>query len=104
MLRVAMARVLPDVDHADPVMGVEDGHNVVRTVGQPAVERCSIARMERIEHERREREVVGQVARTCEVERESPVGVDLDEDLEAVRPCASGEVGEERARLRGHEG
>ena len=88
------------VQHADAVVRVEHGDGVARTNLEPALQRRRVARVQRVQHQRRQREVVDPVDLARDVDLILVVPVDFDEHLHAERVRLRREVGDERERLR----
>jgi hypothetical protein len=95
--------VRADVDHADAVVGVEHRDRVVGPDLAPARGAGRRAGVQRVQHQRGQREVVDPVDALGDLELLAPVAVDLDQDLDAAGVGAGGEVVDEGEGLLGHE-
>ena len=84
-------------------MRVEHGDGVARTNLKPALQGGGITRVQRVQNQRRQREVVDPVDLARDVDLILVVAVDFDQHLHAERVRLCRELGDERERLRNHE-
>jgi hypothetical protein len=99
----APGRVGADVDDADAVVGVEHRHAVPRPDGEPAQQRRGVPGVQRVEHQRRQSEVVHPVDAAGDLDLPFVVGVHLHEHLEAELAQLRRQLLDDGERLRRHE-
>jgi hypothetical protein len=93
------AGVGADVDDADAVVRVEHGQRVGGRMPIQRLERLGRAEEQRVQHQRRQREVVHPVHR-ARSRSAAVVGVHLHQHLDAQRAGARGELVDEGVRSR----
>ena len=101
--RTRPPRVGVHVLHADAVVRIEDGHGIARADPEPSAQVRHVAGVERVQHERRQREVVDPVHLARHVDLILMVSVNLDQHVHAAGMALRGDVGNERERLGNHE-
>src|SRR6185312_16449072 len=92
-----------DIEHADSIMCVEYGYGIARGNFEPALQVSRIAAIERVQHERRQREIVDPVALPRDFDLVLIMCVDLDQNLGPPRVGLRSEFRDEVERFANHE-
>lgn len=85
-----------DVDDADAVVGVEHGDHVVGPDVEPLPQRSAVPCEQRVQDQRREREVIHPVDVPAHVDLAAVVGVQLGQHPDADLPGLLRKLGDER--------
>ena len=97
------ALVRAHVQHADAVVRVQHGDGVRGRISSHRFRLRGVSRVQRVQHERRQGEVVDPVDLARDVDLFLVVPVDFDQHLHAKRARLRREFGDERERLGNHE-
>jgi hypothetical protein len=92
-----------DADDADAIVGVEHGDRVVGPDVEPLPQRSAVPSEQRVQDQRREREVIHPVDVSAHVDLAAVVGVQLGQHLDADLPGLLRQLGNERQGVGGHE-
>ena len=92
-----------DVDHADAIMRVKHGDGIVRTDVGPMRDRLNVTGIQRVQQQRRKREIVDAIDLRRNLNLLLVVGMHFDEDFQAALDTLLTQTGDELERLRSHE-
>ena len=84
-------------------MRIEYGDGIVRTDVGPMRDRLNVTGIQRMQQQRRKREIVDAIDLRCNLNLLLVVGVHFDEDFQTALDTLFTQAGDELERLRSHE-
>ena len=92
-----------NIDHSDAIMRIEYGDGIVRTDVGPMRDRLNVTGIQRMQQQRRKREIVDAIDLRCNLNLLLVVGMHFDEDFQTALDTLFTQAGDELERLRSHE-